>query len=48
MIFAILRAQFLSMRLRAGGRRSGAVFSAITGLVFYGFWGFLAFGASLP
>ena len=37
-ISAILRAQLLSMRLRTGTRRGGAVFSAITGLVFYGFW----------
>jgi ABC-2 type transport system permease protein len=29
----------------AGGRRFGAVFSAITGIIFYGFWTFLAFGA---
>ncbi len=47
MISAILRAQFLSMRLRAGTRRGGAIFSAITSLFFYGFWGFLAWGALL-
>ncbi len=34
------------MRMRAGGRRGGAVFSAITGLVFYGFWTVLAAGAA--
>jgi ABC-2 type transport system permease protein len=45
MILAILRAQLLSMRLRTGTRRGGAVFSAITGLFFYGFWAFLAWGA---
>ena len=45
MIAAILRAQLLSMRLRAGGKRAGALFSAITGLIFYGFWAFLAWGA---
>jgi ABC-2 type transport system permease protein len=47
MIGSILRAQFLSMRLRVGSRRVGAIFSAITGLIFYGFWTFLAFGAVL-
>jgi ABC-2 type transport system permease protein len=46
-IGAILRAQLLSMRVRVGTRRGGVIFSAITGLVFYGFWTFLAFGASL-
>ena len=35
MIAAILRAQLLSMRM--GGRR-GAVFSVITGVIWYGFW----------
>ena len=45
MILAIVLAQLLSMRMRVGTRRSGAIFSAITGLVFYGFWAFLAFGA---
>jgi ABC-2 type transport system permease protein len=45
MIAAILRAQFLSMRLRVGSRRASVVFSAITGIVFYGFWTFLAFAA---
>ena len=34
------------MRMRAGVRRGGAVFSAITGLVFYGFWALLASGAA--
>jgi ABC-2 type transport system permease protein len=47
MIFAILRAQLLSMRLRLGMRRGGAIFSAITGLLFYGFWALLAFGILL-
>jgi ABC-2 type transport system permease protein len=46
-ISAILRAQLLSMRLRVGTRRGGAIFSAVTGLLFYGFWAFLAFGVSL-
>lgn len=45
MILAILRAQLLSMRLRAGARRGGAVFSIITGLIYYGFWGVVAFFA---
>ena len=44
MILAILRAQLLSMRIRGGGRRGGAVFSVVTGLFFYGFWTFLAWG----
>jgi ABC-2 type transport system permease protein len=47
MILAILRAQLLSMRLRVGTRRRGAAFSALTGLLFYGVWAFLAFGAML-
>lgn len=38
MIGAILRAQILSLRVLKGGRRAGAVFSAVTGLLFYGFW----------
>lgn len=46
MIRAILRAQWLSMRtLRVGTRVRGAIFSAITGAVFYGFWAILAFAA---
>lgn len=46
MIRAILRAQWLSMRtLRVGTRVRGAIFSIITGLMFYGFWAFLAFVA---
>jgi len=44
MIAAILRAQILSMRL--AGRR-GAVFSAITGAIWYGFWCFIAFTIGL-
>jgi ABC-2 type transport system permease protein len=46
-IYAIIRAQLLGMRVRVGTRRAGAIFSAITGLVFYGFWTFLAWGAML-
>jgi len=44
MIAAILRAQFLSLRLRAGGRGAGTAFAALTGLLYYGFWAFFAFG----
>jgi ABC-2 type transport system permease protein len=47
MIFAILRAQLLSMRLRVGTRSGGAIFSVVTSLLFYGFWAFLSFGVSL-
>jgi len=47
MIFAILKAQFLSMRLRHGTRRGAAVFSAFTGLLFYGFFVFLGWTAML-
>ncbi len=47
MIRAILWAQWLSMRtLRVGTRVRGAIFSAITGLLFYGFWGIVAYGAA--
>src|SRR5271169_3563190 len=42
MIAAILRAQFLSMRM--AGRR-GAFFSLITGIVWYSIWTAVAFGA---
>ena len=43
MIWAILRAQWLSMRtLRVGTRVRGAIFSVITGAMFYGFWTVLA------
>jgi hypothetical protein len=45
MIAAILRAQFISMRLRVGTRRGGTIFSVLTGLIFYGFWTLVAFGA---
>ncbi len=38
MIGAILRAQWLSMRPRTGMRQRGALFSALTGAAFYGFW----------
>src|SRR5579862_403270 len=47
MIAAILRAQLLSMRLRTGMRRGSAIFSAFTGLFFYGFWAFLGWAAML-
>jgi len=46
MIGAILRAQLLSMRPRTG-RGGGVAFSSITGLIFYGFWAFLGWGAML-
>ena len=39
-----MRAQWLSMRLRVGTRRSGAIFGAITSLLFYGIWSVLALG----
>jgi len=39
MIAAILRAQILSMRMAP---TRGAIFSVITGVLWYGFWGFLA------
>lgn len=42
MIAAILKAQLLSMRVRRGGARASALFSSITGLIFYGFWAMLA------
>jgi ABC-2 type transport system permease protein len=46
MIRAILRAQLLSMRtLRVGTRLQSAIFSTITGVLFYGFWAIVAFGA---
>src|SRR5258707_17888 len=47
MIFAILRAQLQSMRSLLGTRRGGTIFSAVTGLFFYGFWALVAFGISL-
>lgn len=47
MISAILRAQFLSMRLRGGARRGGAIFGALTGLLFYSVWALLAWGVML-
>jgi ABC-2 type transport system permease protein len=44
MIRAIIWAQWLSMRtLRVGTAAPGAFFSALTGLLFYGFWAMLAF-----
>ena len=42
MIAAILRAQWLSMRLRLGSQRRGAILSIFTAVVWYGFWVFLA------
>ena len=46
MIRAILWAQWLSMRtLRVGTRVRGAIFSAFTGLLFYGFWAIVAMAA---
>lgn len=47
MIAAILRAQFLSMRPRRGGRRASSIFSAITALLFYGVFVFLGWGVML-
>jgi len=41
-IAAILRAQWLSMRLRLGSHRRGAIFSILTAVVWYGFWVVLA------
>ncbi|MDE3198865.1 MAG: hypothetical protein KGN84_21125 [Acidobacteriota bacterium] len=46
MIAAILRAQLLSMRPRAG-RRGGIAFAWIASLIFYGFWSFFGWGAML-
>jgi ABC-2 type transport system permease protein len=46
MIGAILRAQWLSMRaFRSTGKPASAVFAAITGLLFYGFWVIAAYVA---
>ena len=47
MIAAILRAQLLSLRLRSGRGYSGAIFSVITSLFFYGIWGMLAWAGEL-
>jgi ABC-2 type transport system permease protein len=48
MIAAILRAQLLSMRLRKGRSvGAGIVFSAFTGLAFYGMFAFFAWGVML-
>lgn len=44
MIGAILKAQLLSMRLRVRPGRSGMIFSALTGLLFYGVWAIVALG----
>jgi ABC-2 type transport system permease protein len=47
MILAILRAQWLSMRtFRMSSKPAATIFSNITGLLFYGFWGFAALGFS--
>ena len=45
MIGAILKAQLLSMRMRKGAARGGVIFSAVTGLFFYGM--FVFFGWTL-
>lgn len=46
MILAILRAQWLSMRtFRVSAKPAATIFSNITGVMFYGFWIFAAFGA---
>ncbi len=46
MIRAILWAQWISMRtLRVGTRARGAIFTAFTGIMFYGFWAFLGYAA---
>jgi ABC-2 type transport system permease protein len=43
MIAAIVRAQLLSMRsFRLGSGRRGAVLSAVTGTIWYGFWSLIA------
>lgn len=47
MISAILKAQLLSMRLRSGARQGAAVFSALTGLMFYVLWLALAWTGML-
>jgi ABC-2 type transport system permease protein len=46
MIAAILRAQLLSMRF-GGIRRTGAIFSVVTGTVFYGLWTFFGLAVLL-
>jgi len=47
MIQAILQAQWRSMRtFRSGSFSAATVFSWISGLLFYGFWAFAAFGAA--
>jgi len=48
MILAVLRAQWLSMRsFQIDSRRRGAIFSLMTGLIWYGFWAFLAQAAQV-
>ncbi len=44
MVRAILRAQILSMRLRVGTRRAGAIFGVVGSFIFYTFWAFFALG----
>jgi ABC-2 type transport system permease protein len=44
MVWAILRAQILSMRLRVGTRRAGTIFGIVTSLIFYAFWTIFALG----
>jgi ABC-2 type transport system permease protein len=46
MILAILRAQWLSMRtFRLSAKPASSIFSAVTGILFYGLWAFAAFAA---
>jgi ABC-2 type transport system permease protein len=48
MILAVLRAQWLSMRsFQIDSRRRGAIFSVVTGIIWYGFWTFLAQAAQV-
>ena len=44
MVWAILRAQILSLRLRVGTRRAGAIFAIVGSLIFYAFWTIIALG----
>ena len=46
MILAILKAQWLSMRtFRLGAKSASSIFSAVIGLIFYGFWTIGAYAA---
>ena len=46
MIGAILRAQLLSMRsFQLRSHRGSSILTMLTGLIFYGFWGMIGFGA---